>query len=65
MGRYRNTDPVLTNYLIRLALDKKKEPYHAFPQKALFDKIGVGTRLEGCRNALKKAAAAAVEQPNE
>ena len=41
MGRYRNTDPVLINYLIRLALDKKKEPYHAFPQKALFDKIGV------------------------
>jgi len=41
VGRYRNTDPVLINYLIRLALDKNKEPYHAFPQKALFDKIGV------------------------
>ena len=25
VGRYRNTDPVLTNYLIRLALDKRKE----------------------------------------
>ena len=41
VGRYRNTDPVLTNYLIRLALEKRGEPYHAFPQKALFDKIGV------------------------
>jgi CubicO group peptidase (beta-lactamase class C family) len=41
VGRYRNTDPVLINYLIRLALDKRKEPYHAFPQKALFDKLGI------------------------
>jgi len=41
VGRYRNTDPVLINYLIRLALEKKKEPYHAFPQKALLDKIGI------------------------
>ena len=40
VGRYHNTDPVLTNYLIRLALDKRKENYHAFPQRALFDKIG-------------------------
>jgi CubicO group peptidase (beta-lactamase class C family) len=41
VGRYRNTDPVLTNYLSRLALEKRGENYHAFPQKALFDKIGV------------------------
>jgi CubicO group peptidase (beta-lactamase class C family) len=41
VGRYRNTDPVLINYLTRLALDKKKEPYHAFPTTALFDKIGI------------------------
>jgi CubicO group peptidase (beta-lactamase class C family) len=41
VGRYRNTDPVLINYLTRLALDKKKESYHAFPQQALFDKIGI------------------------
>jgi CubicO group peptidase (beta-lactamase class C family) len=45
VGRYRNTDPVLTNYLIRLALEKRKEPYHAFPQRALFDKIGVRTMV--------------------
>lgn len=40
VGRYRNTDPVLINYLIRLAVEKRGESYHAFPTKALFDKIG-------------------------
>jgi CubicO group peptidase (beta-lactamase class C family) len=41
VGRYRNTDPVLTNYLIRLAVEKRGEDYHAFPQRALFDKLGI------------------------
>ena len=41
VGRYRNTDPVLANYLIRLAVEKRGENYHAFPQRALFDKIGI------------------------
>ena len=41
VGRYRNTDPVLTNYMIRLAVEKRGEDYHSFPQRALFDKIGV------------------------
>ena len=41
VGRYRNTDPVLTNYLVRLAMEKRKEDYHAYPTRALFDKIGV------------------------
>ncbi|MGQ0734821.1 MAG: serine hydrolase domain-containing protein [Acidobacteriota bacterium] len=45
VGRYRNTDPVLTNYLIRLAVEKRGEQYHAFPQRALFDKIGVRTMV--------------------
>src|SRR5258706_854172 len=45
VGRYRNTDPVLTNYLIRLAIDKRKEDYHSFPQRALFDKIGIRTMV--------------------
>lgn len=43
VGRYRNTDPVLTNYMIRLAVEKRHEDYHAFPQRALFDKIGIRT----------------------
>jgi CubicO group peptidase (beta-lactamase class C family) len=45
VGRYRNTDPVLTNYLIRLGVEKSGEDYHAFPQRALFDKIGIRTMV--------------------
>jgi len=45
VGRYRNTDPVLINYLVRLAVERRKEPYHAFPQRALFDKIGIRTMV--------------------
>jgi CubicO group peptidase (beta-lactamase class C family) len=41
VGRYRNTDPVLANYLVRLAVEKRGEDYHAFPQRALFDRIGI------------------------
>jgi CubicO group peptidase (beta-lactamase class C family) len=45
VGRYRNTDPVLTNYLIRLAVEKRGEEYLSFPQRALFDRIGVRTMV--------------------
>jgi CubicO group peptidase (beta-lactamase class C family) len=41
VGRYRNTDPVLTNYLVRLAVEKRGGEYLSFPQRQLFDKIGV------------------------
>jgi CubicO group peptidase (beta-lactamase class C family) len=41
VGRYRNVDPVLTNYLVRLGVEGRGEVYHTFPQRALFDKIGV------------------------
>ena len=41
VGRYRNTDPVLTNYLIRLAVEKRGEQYLSFPQRVLFDKLGI------------------------
>jgi CubicO group peptidase (beta-lactamase class C family) len=43
VGRYRNTDPVLVNYLIRLAVEKRKEEYATFPQRALFDPLGIRT----------------------
>ena len=45
VGRYRNTDPVLINYLIRLAVEKRGEDYLSFPQRALFDKIGIRTMV--------------------
>lgn len=41
VGRYRNTDPMLINYLIRLGVEGRKERYHAFPRRALFDKLGM------------------------
>ena len=41
VGRYRNCDPVLTNYLVRLGIEGQGIDYHAFPQRALFDKIGI------------------------
>ena len=41
VGRYRNSDPALTNYLIRLAVEGRGEDYLSFPQKALFDKLGI------------------------
>lgn len=45
VGRYRNTDPVLTNYLVRLAVEKRGESYHEFPQRQLFDKLGIRTMV--------------------
>ncbi len=45
VGRYRNTDPVLTNYLIRLGVEGRNEEYLSFPQRALFDKLGIRTMV--------------------
>ena len=45
VGRYRNTDPVLINYLVRLAVEKRGEEYLSFPQHALFDRIGIRTMV--------------------
>ncbi|MEO8524436.1 MAG: serine hydrolase [Caldimonas sp.] len=45
VGRYRNTDPVLASYLIRLAVEKRGEEYLSFPQRSLFDKIGIRTMV--------------------
>lgn len=41
VGRYRNTDPVLASYLVRLAVEKRGEEYLSFPQRQLFDRIGI------------------------
>ena len=41
VGRYRNSDPVTTNYLVRLGVEKRGDDYHSFPQRALFDKLGM------------------------
>ncbi len=41
IGRYRNSDPVLVNYLIRLAVEGRGESYLEFPQRHLFDRLGI------------------------
>jgi CubicO group peptidase (beta-lactamase class C family) len=45
VGRYHNSDPVLINYLVRLAVEKRGEEYLSFPQRALFDKLGIRTMV--------------------
>jgi CubicO group peptidase (beta-lactamase class C family) len=40
-GRYRNSDPLTIGYLIREAVKKRGEEYLTWPQRALFDKIGI------------------------
>ncbi len=41
VGRYRNCDPVLINYLVRLGVEGRGEEYLSFPRRELFDKIGI------------------------
>ena len=41
IGRYRNSDPVLTNYLVRLGVEGRGGEYLSFPQRELFDKLGI------------------------
>ena len=45
VGRYRHTDPVLVNYLVRLGVERRGEEYLSFPQRALFDKLGIRTMV--------------------
>jgi len=45
VGRYRNTDPVLINYLLRLAVERRGEEYLSFPRRVLFDRIGIRTMV--------------------
>lgn len=40
-GRYRNCDPLTIGRLIKQAVTKRGENYLTWPQRALFDKIGI------------------------
>jgi CubicO group peptidase (beta-lactamase class C family) len=40
-GRYRNCDPLTIGYLIREAVRKRGEEYLTWPQRRLFDRIGI------------------------
>ena len=40
-GRYRNSDPLTIMYLAKLAVTKRGENFMTWPQRALFDRIGI------------------------
>jgi CubicO group peptidase (beta-lactamase class C family) len=40
-GRYRNCDPLTIGYLIKRAVEKRGEAYLTWPQRRLFDRIGI------------------------
>jgi CubicO group peptidase (beta-lactamase class C family) len=41
VGRYRNSDPMTLGFLVRQAVEKRGEQYLNYPQRALFDRIGI------------------------
>jgi CubicO group peptidase (beta-lactamase class C family) len=41
VGRYRNSDPLVINYLIKKSVVARKREYLAYPQRHLFDKLGI------------------------
>jgi CubicO group peptidase (beta-lactamase class C family) len=40
-GRYRNSDPLTIGWLIKQAVEKRGGEYLTWPQRALFDRIGI------------------------
>jgi CubicO group peptidase (beta-lactamase class C family) len=40
-GRYRNSDPLTLGYLVKKIVTGRGESYLAWPQRALFDRIGI------------------------
>ena len=40
-GRYRNSDPLTIMYLAKLAVTRRGEDFMTWPQRALFDRIGI------------------------
>ena len=41
VGRYRNSDPMALGFLVQQAVRKRGDEYLTFPQRALFDAIGI------------------------
>jgi CubicO group peptidase (beta-lactamase class C family) len=44
-GRYRNSDPLIVGWLVKQAVTKRGEEYLTFPQRALFDRIGIRRQM--------------------
>ena len=45
VGRYRNSDPLTITYLIKKAVTARGEQYLSYPQRRLFDKLGIRRML--------------------
>jgi CubicO group peptidase (beta-lactamase class C family) len=45
VGRYRNSDPLVVSYLIKKAALERQEDYFSYPQRHLFDKLGMRRML--------------------
>ncbi|MEM7114122.1 MAG: serine hydrolase [Chloroflexota bacterium] len=45
VGRYRNCDPLALGYIIRQTVEGRGEDYLSFPQRALFDRIGIRRQM--------------------
>jgi CubicO group peptidase (beta-lactamase class C family) len=41
VGRYRNSDPLVINHLIRKAVVARDQDYLSYPQRHLFDRLGI------------------------
>ena len=41
VGRYRNSDPMALGFLVRQTVEQRGEAYLTYPQRALFDRIGI------------------------
>ena len=41
VGRYRNCDPLTLGYIVRQTVEAQGEQYLTWPQRALFDRIGI------------------------
>ncbi|MBV7331837.1 beta-lactamase family protein [Chloroflexi bacterium TSY] len=48
VGRYRNCDPLTLGYIIRRTVEGRGEDYLSFPQRALFDRIGIRRQMLEC-----------------
>jgi CubicO group peptidase (beta-lactamase class C family) len=44
-GRYRNSDPLALGYLVKKLVSERGEEYLTFPQRALFDRVGIRRQL--------------------
>jgi len=44
-GRYRNSDPLTLGYIVRRTVEARGEEYLTYPQRELFDKIGIRRQI--------------------